>query len=725
MDLKNSLNPAQFEAAKHVDGPLLILAGAGSGKTRVLTYRIAHLIDSIGLDPQQILALTFTNKAAKEMQGRIGSLLSFGRAPAWAGTFHSISARILRSEAANFGLERNFVIYDSDDQLALIKRVMKELNVSDKQFAPQAVRSYISGAKDQLLDAEEYGSRNNNFFEQKVASIYAGYEKALTNNNALDFDDLIMQMVVGFEQVPAVLERYQERFQYILVDEYQDTSHAQYRLINLIAGKYRNLCVVGDDDQSIYGWRGADIRNILDFEKDYPEAKVVRLEQNYRSTKAILEVGNSIIKNNRGRKGKELWTENDAGDHIVVMETSDERDEGRAVTKKIQEERDASNRPLRDFTILYRTNAQSRAIEDELRKASMPYVIVGGLRFFERKEVKDVLGYLKVIANPRDSVSFRRIVNTPPRGLGSVSVEKIERFALEGGLDLIEGLVNCGGAGLTPSATRKAQGLGAFLSGLSERQDLLPASEVTEQVIKETGYLRDLEIESTTSVEAETRAQNVRELLAATEEFVERTDPPHIRGFLEEAALVSDFDRWDESVDRVTLMTLHNAKGLEFPFVFIAGMEDGLFPISRAMESESDLEEERRLFYVGITRAEERLMILHANLRRRFGGAMACIRSRFLSEIPDELVEHESTVRQSPTSWSNAFDEDDAEEEREASTPFGSVRLSKGQLVRHPVWGDGRIEELTGSGANMRASIRFSGVIKKVVVKYAALETIK
>lgn len=724
MDLKNSLNPAQFEAAEHVDGPLLILAGAGSGKTRVLTYRIAHLIDNIGLDPQQILALTFTNKAAKEMRERIGNLLSFGRAPAWAGTFHSISARILRSEASNFGLERNFVIYDSDDQLALIKRVMKELNVSDKQFAPQAVRSYISGAKDQLLDADEYGSRNNNYFEQKVASIYAGYEKALTNNNALDFDDLIMQMVVGFEQVPAVLERYQERFQYILVDEYQDTSHAQYRLINLIAGKYRNLCVVGDDDQSIYAWRGADIRNILDFEKDYPEAKVVRLEQNYRSTKAILEVGNSIIKNNRGRKGKELWTDNDAGDRIVVMETSDERDEGRAVAKKIREERDASNRPLRDFTILYRTNAQSRAIEDELRRASMPYVIVGGLRFFERKEVKDILGYLKVIANPRDSVSFRRIVNTPPRGLGSVSVEKIERFALEGGLDLIEGLVNCGGAGLTAAATRKAQGLGSFLAGLRDRQDLMPASAVTEQVIKETGYLRDLEIESTTSVEAETRAQNIRELLAATEEFVERTDPPHIRGFLEEAALVSDFDRWDESVDRVTLMTLHNAKGLEFPFVFIAGMEDGLFPISRAMESESDLEEERRLFYVGITRAEERLMILHANLRRRFGGAMACIRSRFLSEIPDELVEHESTVRHSPTSWSNAFEEEE-EEEREASTPFGSVRLSKGQQVRHPVWGDGRIEELTGSGANMRASIRFGSVIKKVVVKYAALATIK
>jgi len=730
MNLKESLNPDQFEAAEHIDGPLLILAGAGSGKTRVLTYRIARLIDDVGLDPDQILALTFTNKAAKEMRERIDALLGGGRAPNWVGTFHAISARILRREAENFGLDRYFVIYDGDDQLTLIKRVMKELNMSDKQFAPQAIRSYISGAKDQLINPEDYENRGNNYFEQNVSRVYTTYQKALSDNNALDFDDLIMQLVVGFENVPSILEHYQERFQFINVDEYQDTNHAQYRLINLLAKKYRNLCVVGDDDQSIYAWRGADIKNILEFEKDYPESKVVRLEQNYRSTKAILEVSNTVIKNNKGRTGKELWTENPPGDQVVVMETMDERDEGREVTKKIREEMDLSNRPLRDFTVLYRTNAQSRALEDELRRASMPYVIVGGLRFFERKEVKDILSYLKVIVNPRDSVSFRRIVNTPPRGLGNVSVEKIETFALAQGLNPIEGLVHSQEAGLTPSATRSAQALGAFLADLAERQETVAASEITEQVIKETGYLRELEMEAARSVEAETRAQNVRELLAAVEEFSERTDPPLVRMFLEEAALVSDFDRWDESVDRVTLMTLHSAKGLEFPFVFIAGMEDGLFPISRAMESQNDLEEERRLFYVGITRARERLYISYANLRRRFGGAMPGIQSRFLSEIPEEFVEKSSTVRHSASSWGgDGKDSFGSQQEqplqREASTPFGPLRLTEGKRVRHPVWGDGQIMQINGSGSNMRATIRFGGVTKKVMVKYAALETIK
>ncbi|MEE2710354.1 MAG: UvrD-helicase domain-containing protein [Gemmatimonadota bacterium] len=732
MNLRESLNPNQLEAAEHIDGPLLILAGAGSGKTRVLTHRVAQLIDGVGLDPQQILALTFTNKAAKEMRERIDALLGDGRAPNWVGTFHAISTRILRREAENFGLNRYFVIYDGDDQLALIKRVMKELNLSDKQFAPEAIRSYISGAKDQLINPEDYADRGNNYFEQNVSRVYTAYQNALSDNNALDFDDLIMQLVVGFENVPSLLEHYQERFQFINVDEYQDTNHAQYRLINLLAKKYRNLCVVGDDDQSIYAWRGADIKNILEFEKDYPESKVVRLEQNYRSTKAILEVGNTVIKNNKGRTGKELWTENPPGDQVVVIETMDERDEGREVTKKIREEMDLSNRPLRDFTVLYRTNAQSRALEDELRRASMPYVIVGGLRFFERKEVKDILGYLKVIVNPRDSVSFRRIVNTPPRGLGNVSVEKIETFALAQGLNPIEGLVHSKEAGLTPSATRSAQALGTFLADLAERQETVAASEITEQVIKETSYLRELEIEAARSVEAETRAQNVRELLAAVEEFSERTDPPLVRVFLEEAALVSDFDRWDESVDRVTLMTLHNAKGLEFPFVFIAGMEDGLFPISRAMESQNDLEEERRLFYVGITRARERLYISYANLRRRFGGAMPGIQSRFLSEIPEELVEKLSTVRHPASSWGGGGGDGDSfgypqaqPQQREASTPFGSLRLAEGKKVRHPVWGDGQVMQINGSGSNMRATIRFGGVTKKVMVKYAALETIK
>lgn len=724
------LNPAQLKAAQHVDGPLLILAGAGSGKTRVLTHRISYLIDHVGVDPYHILALTFTNKAAREMRDRIEHLLGSGRAPAWVGTFHSIATRILRREADNLDFRRDFVIYDGDDQFALIKKVMKTLNISEKKFAPEAVRSYISGAKDQLIGPEEYADRNLNFFEQYVARIYAAYQEALFENNALDFDDLIMKLADGFARAPSMLERYQEWFQYISVDEYQDTNHAQYVLINRLADRYRNLCVVGDDDQSIYAWRGADIRNILDFEKDYPEAAVIRLEQNYRSTQLILAVGNSVIKNNKGRKGKELWTENPPGEQIRAVETMDERDEGRMVTRKIKEEIERENRPLRDFTLLYRTNAQSRALEDELRRASMPYVIVGGLRFFERKEVKDILAYLKVIVNPRDSVSFRRIVNTPPRGLGNVSVEKIETYALAEGVTLAEALLCGEEAGLTAAARRSAQTLGKFFTELQARHEAISAAEIAKRVIEETGYLRDLEMEAARSIEAETRAQNIRELLAAIEEYVERASSPLLRGFLEEAALVSDFDRWDETVDRVTLMTLHNAKGLEFPIVFITGLEDGLFPISRAMEDPTDMEEERRLFYVGITRAKEHLYLSHANLRRRFGGVMPGLRSRFLDEIPGEYVEQLSTVRRpsvwrddGPISSSDSQDQSDLQEQ-ETSTPFGTIRLTQGQRVRHPVWGVGRILQINGRGDNMRATIQFSNVTKRVMVKYAALETL-
>lgn len=736
MNLTEVLNPAQAEAAAHVDGPLLVLAGAGSGKTRVLTYRIVHLIEQ-GIDPYQILAVTFTNKAAKEMKKRIDELLGPGYIPEWVGTFHSLSSRLLRREAENLGFRRDFVIYDSDDQLALIKKIMKELNINEKQFAPEAVRSYISGAKDQLMLAEEYADRGNNFFEQRVARVYTAYEKALANSNAMDFDDLIMKLAVGYAQVPSMLERYQERFKYILVDEYQDTNHAQYEWINRLAKKYRNLCVVGDDDQSIYAWRGADIRNILDFEKDYPEAKIVRLEQNYRSTKLILDVSNAVIKNNKGRKGKELWTENDSGEKIILTETIDERDEARWIARKIRETQAEAGRPLRDFTLLYRTNAQSRALEDELRRAGMPYVIVGGLRFYERKEVKDVLAYLKVIANPRDSISFRRMINTPPRGIGNVSVERIETFALEHGLDLLEAVNRADEAGLKGAAARSAKTIGQFLSELHAGLDELSGGEIARRVIEGTGYLRDLEMEAAKNIEAETRAQNVKELLAAIEEATERNpeeqNGPGLAAFLEEVALVADIDKWDDSVDRITLMTLHNAKGLEFPIVFIAGMEDGLFPISRAMESPTDLEEERRLFYVGITRAEEQLYLTHANLRRRFGGAMPCLKSRFLDEVPEEFFEQESTVRKT-TSWSgkgappqapsaSPFDNMPTSPQT-VQTPTGKVRIAEGQKVKHPIWGEGRILQVAGAGDNMRATIRFSSATKKVMLKYAALEMI-
>ena len=736
MNLAGELNPAQVKAASHVDGPLLVLAGAGSGKTRVLTCRIAHLVEQLGIDPYHILAVTFTNKAAAEMKDRIERMLVQGDVPQWVGTFHTLSARILRREAETLGFRRDFVIYDSDDQLALVKRVMKDLEISEKRFAPEAVRSYISGAKDQLLSPPEYGSEQGDFFEkQVVARVYEAYQRALEDCNALDFDDLIMRLAVGYATHPELLNRYQERFQYILVDEYQDTNRAQYEWINRLARKYRNLCVVGDDDQSIYAWRGADIRNILEFEKDYPEARVVRLEQNYRSTGLILKAGNEVIRNNRSRKGKELWTDNPSGEKIGLVETMDDRDEARWICRKIQETRVGTGRVLRDFTLLYRTNAQSRTLEDELRRAGMPYVIVGGVRFFERKEVKDVLAYLKILVNGRDVISFRRMVNTPVRGLGAVSVGRVEQLAAERGMDYVEALYRAGEEELSGKAARAAADLGEFLLRLRSRLQEISGAEAARSLLEKTGYLRELELEAARNVEAEVRVQNVNELMAALEEATERPEEGQpvsgLDDFLEEVALVTDIDRWDESVDCVTLMTLHNAKGLEFPVVFITGMEDGLFPISRAMESPADLEEERRLCYVGITRAKERLFLTHANLRRRYGGAAATLRSRFIDEIPDELVNRERTGRHySRSTWprdekaTEAPFEDDIASPRVVQTPTGRVRISRGQDVKHPIWGKGRIIQVAGSGDDLRATIRFSETTKKVIVKYAALEMI-
>ncbi len=736
MNLAGELNPAQVKAASYVDGPLLVLAGAGSGKTRVLTYRIAYLVEHLGIDPYHILAVTFTNKAAAEMKDRIDRMLGQGDVPQWVGTFHSLSARILRREAEILGFRRDFVIYDGDDQLALIRRMMKDLEISDKRYSPEAVRSYISGAKDQLISPAEYKAQNSDFFEQQVVSrVYEAYQHALEDCNALDFDDLIMRLAIGYATHPDLLNRYQERFQYILVDEYQDTNRAQYEWINRLANKYRNLCVVGDDDQSIYAWRGADIRNILEFEKDYPEARVIRLEQNYRSTRLILKAGNEVIRNNKGRKGKELWTDNPAGEKIGLVETMDDRDEARWISRKIQEMRNGSGRVLRDFTLLYRTNAQSRTLEDELRRAGLPYVIVGGVRFYERKEVKDVLAYLKVLVNGRDVISFRRMVNTPARGIGAVSVSRVEQLAVARGTDYLEALYHAGEAGVSGKALRAAVELGEFLVRLRSRLAEISGAEAARRVLEKTGYLRELELEAAKNVEAETRVQNVNELMAALEEATERPEEGQsvsgLGDFLEEVALVTDIDRWDESVDCVTLMTLHNAKGLEFPVVFITGMEDGLFPISRAMESPTDLEEERRLCYVGITRAREQLFLTHANLRRRFGGTQTSLRSRFVDEIPDDLVSRESTSRfYSRSSWpqeekaSATPFEDDITTPRTVDTPMGRVRISRGQDVKHPIWGKGRIIQVAGSGDDLRATIRFSDTTKKVIVKYAALEMI-
>lgn len=743
MNLAGELNPAQVKAASCVDGPLLVLAGAGSGKTRVLTYRIAYLVEHVGIDPYHILAVTFTNKAAAEMKDRIDRILCQGNVPQWVGTFHTLSTWILRREAETLGFRRDFVIYDREDQLALIRRVMKDLGISDKRYAPKAVRSHISGAKDQLISASEYRDQYKDYFDQKVVSqVYAAYQHVLKDCNALDFDDLIMRLAIGFETQPEMLNRYQERFQYILVDEYQDTNRAQYEWINRLARKNRNLCVVGDDDQSIYAWRGADIRNILEFEKDYPEARVVRLEQNYRSTGLILKAGNAVIRNNTGRKGKELWTENPSGEKIGLVETLDDRDESRWISQKIQEIRTRTGRVLRDFTVLYRTNAQSRTLEDELRRAGLPYVIVGGVRFYERKEVKDVLAYLKILVNGRDAISFRRMVNTPTRGLGAVSVGRIEQLAIERGIDYVEALNLAGEAGVSSKAARAASDLGGFLLWLRSRLGEISGAEAIKSVLDKTGYLRELEIKAIENIEAEVGVQNVNELMAALEEATERPEEGQLivslDDFLEEVALVTDIDRWDDSVDCVTLMTLHNAKGLEFPVVFISGMEDGLFPLSRSLDSTEDMEEERRLFYVGITRAQKQVFLTCAkyrrtrsNLQRMYSDAIDSRKSRFIDEIPDELISRESTSRfYSRSSWqqddksSNTPFEDDITSPRIVQTPMGRMRISRGQDVKHPVWGKGRIIQVAGSGDDLRATIRFSDTIKKVIVKYAALEMI-
>ena len=743
MNLAGELNPAQVKAASHVDGPLLVLAGAGSGKTRVLTCRIAHLVEQLGIDPYHILAVTFTNKAAAEMKDRIESMLVQGNVPQWVGTFHTLSTWILRREAETLGIRRDFVIYDREDQLALIRRAMKDLGISDKRYAPKAVRSHISGAKDRLISVREYRNQYKEYFDQKVVSqVYEAYQHALEDCNALDFDDLIMRLVIGFENQSDLLNRYQERFQYILVDEYQDTNRAQYEWINRLARKNRNLCVVGDDDQSIYAWRGADIRNILEFEKDYPEARVVRLEQNYRSTGLILTAGNAVIRNNTGRKGKELWTNNPAGERIGIVEALDDRDEARWISNKIQEIRTGNGRVLRDFTVLYRTNAQSRTLEDELRRAGLPYVIVGGVRFFERKEVKDILAYLKILTNGRDAISFRRMVNTPTRGLGAVSVGRIENLAVERGIDYVEAMYRADEAGVTGKAARAATDLGGFLLRLRSRLDEISGAEAAKSVIEKTGYLRELEVQAIENVEAEVSVQNVNELVTALEEATERPEEGQLVAglddFLEEVALVTDIDRWDETVDCVTLMTLHNAKGLEFPIVFISGMEEGLFPLSRSMDSPTDMEEERRLFYVGVTRAQKRVFLscakyrrTRANLQRMYSDTMESLRSRFIDEIPDDLVSRESTSRfYSRSSWPQEEKssappfEDDITSPRVVQTPMGRVRISRGQDVKHPVWGKGRIIQVAGSGDDLRATIRFSDTTKKVIVKYAALEMI-
>lgn len=724
MSLLDGLNEAQLEAARTVNGPLLILAGAGSGKTRVLTRRIAYLIGELGVEPDRILSMTFTNKAAGEMRARVEELLNRSCRTMWIGTFHSLCARLLRSEAEHVGLRSNFTIYDSTDQMALMRRVLSDEELSEKQYPPRQVRARISREKNRMMDVVSFSQRASTFYEQTIARVYRQYQNALRQNNAVDFDDLLLLSVQLFRDHPEVLKRYQEQFDYLLIDEYQDTNRPQYLFAQFLAQVHQNLCVVGDDDQSIYAWRGADLQNILNFEADYPDAQVVRLEQNYRSTEVILDAGNAVIRNNAGRKGKELWTERGGGEKIRLRKCPDESEEARWIAGVVQDLKQQGGLKYRDMAILYRTNAQSRSIEEGLRRAGIAYQIIGDVRFYERKEVKDILAYLKLVANVRDSVSFYRVINTPRRGIGNTSVSHLDDFAMREGLPPYEALLQLDQIDAISARTQRVmRGFYEMIEGFREELDSLPADALAARIVEETGYLSGLD--KLSPEEQESRKNHVQELLADIEIFAEQSEEVTLDAYLRKVSLVSDVDQFQDNVDSVTLMTLHSAKGLEFPAVFIAGLEDGLFPILRPGDEESNeqdaLEEERRLFYVGITRAQDRLFLSYAMQRRRYGGFVSGAASRFIGEIPDDLLD--AGFRISEISSTPKVKRRKAVSNTPVHANSEGAVLDVGAWVFHPSWGRGQIKARTGAGSNAKLKVRFEdGAIKTVVAKYANLQ---
>lgn len=631
----NKLNPEQKQAVLTTEGPLLILAGAGSGKTRVLTYRAAYLLEK-GVPPWAILAITFTNKAAREMRERINRLAGEAADDMWVMTFHALSARILRRDIEKLGYKREFSIYDDDDQMTLIKRILKKLDISDKSYPPRAVKSVISDAKNHMLSPEEWLKDNPDFRSKPYYRAYCEYEKELKENNALDFDDLILKTLELLTEHPPVLEVYRRKFSYIMVDEYQDTNMAQYMLVRTLAGDKKNVCVVGDDDQSIYGWRGADLRNILEFEKDYGGCPVIKLEQNYRSTGNILDAANQVIAHNTGRKEKALWTDADAGDKIKLYHALDERDEAAWVCDVIQS-LTRGGYELGDMAVLYRTNAQSRVLEEALVRRGIRYGVYGGLKFYDRKEVKDVIAYLRVLVNPDDDISLRRIINEPRRGIGDSTVETIAAYAAQHGLSLLNALMEAENAGLSSRALTAVRGFTELLITLTGDMLDKPASEFITGLIEQTGL--EKQYENDKEPENESRRENIHELVSAVIEYDRMNPEGGMVGFLENVALVTDTDRMEEKASLVTLMTLHSAKGLEFPVVFLTGLEEGIFPISRAMFNEEQMEEERRLMYVGVTRAKKKLFLSHARNRMLYNARQSNEVSRFVTEIPARVLE--------------------------------------------------------------------------------------
>jgi DNA helicase II / ATP-dependent DNA helicase PcrA len=713
------LNPPQQEAVLHGEGPLLILAGAGSGKTRVITRRIAYLIGRRGVQPWQILAVTFTNKAADEMRRRVEQLLGARGLSVALGTFHSTCVKILRKWHRELGLRSSFVIYDEVDQLSLIKDCLKSLDLSERTLNPRGVAARISRAKNEMLTPGEYASVANDFTEERTAKIYPLYQERLRASHAVDFDDLLMLTVLLFRDKPHVLQHYQRLWRYALVDEYQDTNHAQYQIVNFLSRGHGNLCVVGDDDQSIYRWRGADLNNILDFEHDHSGCKLIRLEQNYRSTQNILDAAGGVVAHNLGRKGKTLWTENPAGEPVISYQARDEQAEAGFVVRTIQTLAAETDQTLDDFAVFYRTNAQSRVLEDALRREVTPYVIVGGLRFYERKEIKDLLSYLRLVANPDDAQSLKRIVNVPPRGIGQATVDKLQGVAMAERISLWEA---CKLAGerkiLGPKAIRALAELVALIERTQAKLEVTPVPELILELLETTGYLADLKNEGT--VEAESRMENLQELVSAAREFMERSEDQSLQAFLDSVALIADIDELAEGKGAVTLMTLHSAKGLEFPVVFITGMEEGVFPHARALTDDAELEEERRLCYVGMTRAKDRLFLSAALSRRLYNNDSYNLPSRFLDEVPDHLVERVDGLAGRVESREPRAERRQARYEEEE--PFVD-HLQVGMRVRHPDWGIGTIRERIGEGEDLKVVVTFAGVgRKKLAPRYVHLE---
>ncbi|MEE9170273.1 MAG: UvrD-helicase domain-containing protein [bacterium] len=714
----HDLNEAQRVAVETALGPALVLAGAGSGKTRVLTRRISYLLRKHKVPPEHVLAVTFTNKAAREMRNRMQSLLGTDFNKMWMGTFHSIFARILRIESAHLGYARNFAIYDSDDQLAAVKQIMADLSISTKEFPTQLVRSMISRHKSAMTEPEQLATTDR--FEEVVRQVYSRYGEYLKSNNAMDFDDLITLPVKLFRANPEVLNRYQRRFRHILVDEFQDTNLAQDELVRLMGSEHRNVFVVGDDDQSIYRWRGAEVRNILNFEKSFPECNVFRLEQNYRSTRVILDAAHSVIKNNRSRKEKKLWTAREMGEPIVLIEAFDELDEARKILNRIRYEISSNKRNFQDFVVLYRTNAQSRAIEDALRRSGISYVIVGGIKFYERKEIKDFLAYLRIMANPRDELSLRRIINVPQRGVGAATLTKLQEHAAEHSIPLHEALLRVDEIpGILSATKERIRDLGETFEKYLSLKDTLGLDEFARVLNDEIGFLRLFKEEGT--IEALNRYDNIQEMLSAISEFCETRSDPTLEAFLEEVALITDIDQWNEQANAVTLMTLHSAKGLEFPVVMISGLEEGLFPLMRSRENPEDFEEERRLFYVGLTRAEQRVYLSWARNRRRFTEGFTNRISTFVEEIDPQymelLVPKTEPIRQPAYHGREYEPMPDYENESQESPLF------VGCQVKHDMFGVGVVQAIEGAGNDLKLSVDFDEVgPKKLLYRYAQLE---